>query len=67
MLKSGLAGVTDRTQRFIHWMLDPHGGGVWGVAEAVAVTLDLDTRKIVPVSPSAQAALGKIAVRGLTL
>ena len=67
VLKSGLAGVTDRTQRMVHWMLDPYGGGVWGVAEAVAVTLDLDTRKIVAVSPSAQAALQTIAVKGLTL
>jgi len=67
VLKSGLAGVTDRTQRMIHWMLDPYTGGVWGVAEAVAVTLDLDTRKIVPVSASAQAALKGITVKGLTL
>ncbi len=67
VLKSGLAGVTDRTQRMVHWMLDPFSGGVWGVAEAVAVTLDLDTRKIVPVSASAQAALQAITVQGLTL
>ena len=67
VLKSGLAGVTDRTQRMVHWMLDPFSGGVWGVAEAVAVTLDLDTRKIVPVSASAQAALQGIMVPGLTL
>ena len=67
VLKSGLAGVTDRTQRMIHWMLDPYSGAAWGVAEAVAVTLDLDTRKIVPVSASAQTALTGVIVEGLTL
>ena len=67
LLKSGLAGVTDRTQRMIHWMLDPYSGAVWGVAEAVAVTLDLDTRKIVPVSASAQVALKGVIVDGLTI
>jgi acyl-CoA thioester hydrolase len=66
VFRSGLAGVTDRTQRFVHWMLDPRTGAAWGVAEAVAVTLDLDTRKIVPVSPSAQAALAGFVVEGLT-
>ena len=35
--------------------------------EAVAVTLDLDTRKIVPVSASAQAALKGVIVGGLTI
>jgi acyl-CoA thioester hydrolase len=51
----------------IHWMLDPETGRPWGVSEAVAVTLDLDKRKIVPVPEAAQAALNAAAVKGLTL
>ena len=66
-IRSGLVGVDHRTQRMIHWMLDPESGRVWGVSEAVAVTLDLDQRKIVPVSPEAQAVLNASAVKGLTL
>jgi len=67
VIRSGLVGVDHRTQRMIHWMLDPDSGRVWGVSEAVAVTLDLDQRKIVPVPPEAQAVLNAGAVKGLTL
>jgi acyl-CoA thioester hydrolase len=66
-IRSGLVSVDQRTQRMIHWMLDPETGRPWGVSEAVAVTLDLDQRKIVPVSQAAQAALNAVAVKGLTL
>ena len=67
VIRSGLVGVDARTQRMIHWMLDPDSGRVWGVSEAVAVTLDLDKRKIVPVPPEAQTALNAAAMKGLTL
>ncbi len=67
VIRSGLAGADARTQRMIHWMLDPATGKAWGTAEAVAVTFDLDQRKIIPVSPEAQAALNAKAVEGLTL
>jgi acyl-CoA thioester hydrolase len=66
-IRSGLAGVDARTQRLVHWMVDPDGGRVWGAAEAVTVTLDLDKRKIVPVAPAAQADLNARAISGLTL
>ena len=66
-IRSGLVSVEARTQRMIHWMLDPETGRPWGVSEAVAVTLDLDKRKIVPVPESAQVLLNAGAVKGLTL
>jgi len=66
-IRSGLAGVDARTQRLVHWMVDPDLGRVWGAAEAVTVTLDLDKRKIVPVAPAAQAELNARAIKGLTL
>jgi acyl-CoA thioester hydrolase len=56
-IRSGLAGVDARTTRYVHWMLDPVTGRAWGSALAVAVGLDLDARKIVPVDPEAQARL----------
>jgi len=56
-LRSGLAGVDDRTQHLVHWMLDPETGRAWGTAEAVAVSLDLDARRIIPISESHQAHL----------
>jgi acyl-CoA thioester hydrolase len=66
-IRSGLVKVDGRTQRMIHWMLNPETGRPWGVSEAVAVTLDLDKRKIVPVPEAAQAVLNAAAVKGLTL
>jgi len=66
-IRSGLAGADHRTQRMVHWMLDPASGKAWGTSEAVAVTFDLDARKIVPVSPKAQAELNAAAVKGLGL
>jgi len=67
VIRSGLAGADHRTQRLIHWMLDPRTGRPWGTSEAVAVTFDLDQRKIVPVSPAALAELNARAIKGLTL
>jgi acyl-CoA thioester hydrolase len=67
VIRSGLAGVDHRTQRMVHWMLDPATGKAWGTSEAVAITLDLDARKIVPISDAAQAAMRKRVVAGLGL
>ena len=67
VVRSGMAGFDERTQRLVHWMLDPDTGQAWGASEAVAVTLDLDARKIVPVSPAARAALSASVIQGLTL
>jgi acyl-CoA thioester hydrolase len=67
VIRSGLAGVDSRTQRMIHWMLDPNTGRPWGVSEAVAITLDLDARKLVPISEAAQAAMREMITEGLAL
>ena len=54
-------GVEDRFHRVVHWMVDPHSGRPWGVAEAVAASFDLATRKMVPISATARArARGRI-------
>ena len=66
-IRSGLAEVDHRCQRLVHWMLDPVTGKAWGSAEAVAVTLDLDARKIVPIAQAAQQEIRKKATPGLRL
>jgi acyl-CoA thioester hydrolase len=66
-IRSGLIGTDARTMRVAHWLLDPATGQAWGTSEAVAVTFDLDARKVVPVSDAARTALGKHEVAGLTL
>ncbi len=65
-IRSGLAGVDDRTTRFVHWMLDPVSGRAWGSVLAVAVGLDLDARKIVPLDPQARQRLEGLIQSELT-
>ena len=66
-VRSGLVGTDARTMRVAHWMLDPATGEPWGTSEAVAITFDLDARKVVPVSDAARAALAAFEVAGLAL
>jgi acyl-CoA thioester hydrolase len=65
--RSGFADCTSRTRRVFHWMVDPVSGKGWGSAEAVVISFDLDTRKVVDISPAAQAAFMEQAVPGLGL
>ena len=66
-IRSGLISVDQRFQRLIHWMLDPVTGKAWGSAEAVAVSLDLDARKMIPISDAAQVEIRKHVTPGLRL
>ena len=66
-LRSGLVGTEGRAMRVVHWMLDPTTGRAWGTSEAVAITFDLDARKVAPISDAARAELSKSAVAGLAL
>jgi acyl-CoA thioester hydrolase len=66
-IRSGLVGTEGRAMRVVHWMLDPTTGQPWGTSEAVAITFDLDARKVVPISDAARAALSEKAVAGLGL
>ncbi|WP_454718082.1 thioesterase family protein [Caulobacter segnis] len=66
-IRSGLMSTDARTMRVVHWMLDPATGEPWGTSEAVAITFDLDARKVVPVTDAAREALAKHEVEGLAL
>ena len=66
-IRSGLLSTDSRTMRVVHWMLDPATGQPWGTSEAVAITFDLDARKVVPVSDAARTALAAHEVDGLAL
>jgi acyl-CoA thioester hydrolase len=66
VIRSGLAAVGDKTHHYVHWMLDPETGRAWGSSEAVAITLDLAARRIVPISPADQALLRTRITPGLT-
>jgi acyl-CoA thioester hydrolase len=66
-IRSGSAGGDARVRRLVHWMLDPDTGRAWGSAEAIAVSFDLATRKIVTLSDEELARAEADAVPGLGL
>ncbi len=66
-LRSGSAGGDARFRRLVHWLLDPTSGRAWGAAEAIAVSFDLETRKIIALSDEELARVEANAVSGLSL
>jgi acyl-CoA thioester hydrolase len=59
---SGAVRVADKTHALQHWLVDPATGAPWCVAEAVAITFDLDARKAIATPPRARAALEAMIV-----
>lgn len=66
-LRSGSGGGDARFRRLVHWLVDPDTGRAWGSAEAIAVSFDLETRKIVSLSDEELARVEANAVSGLSL
>ena len=66
-VRSGLAGFDDRAQRVAHWILDPASGEPWVTSEAIAIALDLDARKIIPIGDEDKARLATHVTPGLGL
>jgi len=66
-VRSGLIGFDDRVQHLAHWVVDPDTGEPWATTEAVAVSLDLVARKIVPIADDTKARLATRVVPGLSL
>ncbi|MDX2234101.1 MAG: hotdog domain-containing protein [Hyphomonadaceae bacterium] len=64
-VRSGVVEVAEKTNRLVHWLLDPVSGDAWCTAEAVAVTFDLTTRKTIVIPPAQRAALETRAVPGM--
>ena len=66
-MRSGMAGGDARTRRLVHWLLDPDTGRPWGSAEAIAVSFDLETRKLIVLSDEELARVNAGSVQGLAL
>jgi len=66
-LRSGPSGGDARFRKQTHWLLDPASGRAWSVAECVAVSFDLETRKMIALSEEALAETNARAIAGLTL
>jgi acyl-CoA thioesterase FadM len=52
-VRTGVRAITGRTHRLVHWLFDARSGECLCSSEAVAVTLDLQTRRAVEL-PEAQ-------------
>ncbi|MEM7004927.1 MAG: thioesterase family protein [Pseudomonadota bacterium] len=67
VIHSSLSEAAEKTHTLVHWVMDPATGDAWLTSEALAVTFDLDTRKIIPTPKEHIAKLEQIAPRGLTI
>ena len=67
VIRSGSGFQKEKVHAFIHWIIDPDTGQAWLTSEAVAVSLNLDTRKIIPSSPELMELLSEVAPKGLSV
>jgi acyl-CoA thioester hydrolase len=67
VIRSGRGFQKEKTHSFVHWVIDPDSGEAWATTEAVAVALNLETRKIMSATPELMASLTKVAPAGLTV
>lgn len=66
-VRSGVTEIAQKTQRMIHWVLDPASGQAWGSAEVVAIAFDLKTRKSVNMTDRQRARFETRSVPGMTI
>lgn len=64
-LWSGQVDCTDKVTKVAHWLIDPASGEAWATVRAVGVALDLDARRLVPLTSEAQDAFRRGALVGL--
>ncbi len=64
-LRSGLKQVGPKTYTWCHWLFDLESGKCAGTAEAVAIALDLETRKAIPIPDEMRERLEGMVVSGL--
>lgn len=65
VLRSGLKSIADKTYTWCHWMFDLATGEALATAEAVAIALDLKTRKAIAIPDDMRAGLEKLVIPGL--
>jgi acyl-CoA thioester hydrolase len=67
VLKSGLRSVSAKTYIWCHWLFDSETGENIATSEAVAVAMDLQTRKAIEIPPDMRAQLESLVVPGLSV
>jgi len=64
-LRSAVKDVGDKTYTFCHWLFDAESGDCVATAAVVAITLDLEARRAIPVPESVRAGLENLKIDGL--
>ncbi|MBA4210834.1 MAG: hypothetical protein C0454_15020, partial [Parvibaculum sp.] len=64
-LRSGLKQVGPKTYTWCHWLFDLETGEAIATAEAVAIALDLTTRKAIPIPEEMRTHLESLVIEGL--
>jgi acyl-CoA thioester hydrolase len=66
-VQTGLGTVQPKVHSLVHWLTNPITDKVYCTSEAMAVTFNLDTRKVIAANPDHMALLEKRAIRGLRI
>lgn len=64
-LRSGLKQVSSKTYTWCHWLFDLETGAAVATAEAVAIALDLEARRAIPIPDAMRADLEARVIPGL--
>ena len=64
-LRSGLKQVGQKTYTWCHWLFDLESGEAVATAEAVAIALDLTTRRAIPIPDEMRVNLDALVIEGL--
>lgn len=67
ILKSGLRSVSSKTYIWCHWLFDAETGECFATAEAVAIAMDLTTRKAIDIPPGMREQLERLVIPGLSV
>jgi len=67
IVKSGLKSVGAKTYVWAHWLFDAESGDCFATAEAVAVAMDLSTRKAIDIPPDMRVHLERLIVPDLSV
>ncbi len=66
-VRTSLGETGEKVHSLVHWVMDPETGLPWVTSEAVAVTFDLDKRKVIPTPKPQMAELAELAPPGLSI
>ncbi len=65
VIRTAVAGVSENTQAYHHWLMDPDTGQAWGTNHTVAIAFDLEQRRLHKITAEDQQDLLQRAPTGL--